>query len=178
TVGGQRDIGGNGEGETVESPCVRGPQRVEERHRAGRDVMQLDELVVTRVRVVVNLADDDGADARAGIARFGRGRPLRRELFFAGADDMAAKADSVGGGAEAEPVAVAGEVGGGIAGSEVNGISCRIEREAVERSGPSVELCFREHEIAARRNHRAGRDAELRRPTAIVAEEPTAEVDV
>src|SRR5688572_8646230 len=99
-------------------------------------------------------------------------------MLFTSTDDVAAESNSIGRGAEAETTAVAGKVGVRVAGGEINGITVRIEREAVRKFGLRVEVRFREHAVAARENHRARRDAEFGRPAAIVAEEPAAEVDV
>ena len=58
--------------------------------------MQLDELVAAGVRAVVNLGDDDGADARAAVARPERIGQLDGEAFLAGAGDMAAQGGQLG----------------------------------------------------------------------------------
>src|SRR5262245_5190776 len=126
-------------------------QRIEERDRAFRNVPQLDKLIVARVGVVVNLAEDNRANARADVARLASSRQLRGELLFTRADDVASEADSGCGGAKAEAVAVASDIGVGVAGSEVNGIPVRVERKAVQRTGLGVEFRFREHAVRARR---------------------------
>ena len=103
--------------DAVDPPGVGRARWIEKRPGAGADILHLDKFRAAALRMVMHFVEDDRADARTGIglAR-GAGR-LGREMFLTRADDVASKRFAIGGGAEAEAVAVAGQVAG-FAGTE------------------------------------------------------------
>ena len=164
------------EAESVHAPGVGVVRLVVELHEIAADVLQLDELIARPVRVIVDLRDDDGADARADVADSEGIAQRDGEMFLAGAGDVAADGGPIVGGAEVETVRVAGEVGVRIRAEEIDAAAQRIEREAREQAGRGIELPFVEQQVAASVDDRAGRNKELARRSRRVAQEPAANV--
>ena len=96
--------------------------------------------------------------------------------LFPGADDVAAEGDAVLRRAESEAVAIAGEVGVGVAGEQVNLLAVRTQCETVVGARRGVEVRFGEDEVAARRQDGVVRDAVFHRCFGIVRQEPAADV--
>jgi hypothetical protein len=100
--------------------------------------------------VIHNFADDNGTNDRTGVDRVERNRELRWELLFANAVDVATEADAVGGCAKTNSVPVACEVGGSVAGGEVERVAAGIEGKVEERRRRGIEICFSKNAVTAR----------------------------
>src|SRR6185503_4205637 len=87
----ERDVWRKVESEAVQPPGIGGRGRIEQRDRLAREVPQFDELVIADIRMIVNLADDDGADdwPRVDVAQ--GVRRLRGEIVLTGAQTVAPK---------------------------------------------------------------------------------------
>ena len=118
---------------TTKMPAVRGEGSGEERHVAGSNVAQFEELIVLVIlaasqigRVIHDFGNDHGPNLWTGVVRVQRQRRLSDEMFLAQACHIASERDAIFGGAKAVTVHVAGEVGA-VAAEEIDFIAVRAE---------------------------------------------------
>src|SRR5688572_2655304 len=101
--------------------------RIEKHHAIRRDVLQLDELVAAGVGMIHDFIDHNWTDPGASVGLVGRSRQLLREMFFACADDIAAKRCAIGRRAKREAMTIPGEIRTRVAREEINIIATRTE---------------------------------------------------
>ena len=150
---------------------------VVERDSAGGDVLELDELGVAGKRLVMDFVDDDRPDAWPGIGCAEGEGYLSRVMGIAGAADVTAKGNSIGGSGKSESMAVTGEVAGGIARVQIHLLAVRTEQEAGFDTGRGIEVGFIEGDVSTGRNHAGHRDPEFLRSRPTIGEVPMTDVD-
>src|SRR5205807_6089550 len=114
----------------VEFPRILRVIRVVQPDRTARDVLQLNELLITERWMIPDFIDDDRANPRPRVRTAQGVGNLRGILRLPSADDVAPEAHAVFGRTEAEAVAVTGQIPVRIGGKEINFLAMRIEPEA------------------------------------------------
>src|SRR6185503_14920167 len=109
-IWGEYDVCRESKTRTVQAPRIRRVSGVEQFHRRGTDILQLDEFIVLRRRVIMDFVNDGRAKTRATVrSAEGRG-DLRHQLLNACAVHVAPEGHAFRCAAKAETVAVPGEV--------------------------------------------------------------------
>src|SRR6185503_18663833 len=101
------------------------------------------------LRVVVDFADDDGADFGRRVGGVEGESGHRHKVFVGLAVEVASEGDAGFAGVEVVAVMVAGEFARAVGGVEVGFVAGGTEGEARRRSGSWVEVVFVEADVAA-----------------------------
>ena len=128
--------------------------------------------------MIPDFIDDDRANPRPRVRTAQGVGNLRGILRLPSADDVAPEAHAVFGRAEAEAVAVTGQIPVRIGGKEINFLAMRIEPEAARQSRVGVPVILGEDKVAPGLDDRLRRNAEFMRHRPLVGQIPVADVHV